>query len=77
MLWHGGRPALVQVSEAKDLKFVGTDAFEDFYQLQQLKKGGKLQRKTGGSLLLKEKIMREAEVRPAAPVHPPPSGPLL
>lgn len=52
----------MQVAEAKGLKFVGTDAFEDFYKLQQLKQGGKMQRKTGGSLLLKEKIMREAEV---------------
>lgn len=54
-----------QVAAAKDLKFVGTDAFEDFYELQQLKTGGKVQRNTGGSSLLKEKIMREAEVRSA------------
>ena len=54
--------AFNQVAEAKGLKFVGSDAFEDFYQLQQLKNGGKLQRNTGGSLLLKEKVMREAEV---------------
>ena len=57
----------VRVAEAKDLKFVGTDAFEDFYQLQQLKRGRLLQRKSGGgSLLLKEKIMREAEVLDAS-----------
>jgi len=56
----------VKVAEAKGLKFVGTDAFDDFYKLQQLKKGGKLRRKTGGSLLLKEKIMREATVLDAS-----------
>ena len=50
------------VAGERELKFVGTDAFEDFYKLQQLKKGGKLQRKTGGSRLLKEKILREAQV---------------
>jgi hypothetical protein len=60
------RALRAQVAEAKGLKFVGTDAFDDFYKLQQLKKGGKLRRKTGGSLLLKEKIMREATVRTTA-----------
>ena len=49
-------------AEELQLKFVGTDAFEEFYKLQTLKKGGKLVRKSGGSLLLKEKIMREATV---------------
>jgi len=56
----------IKVAAAKDLKFVGTDAFEDFYELQQLKTGGKVQRNTGGSSLLKEKIMREAEVLDAS-----------
>ena len=53
------------MAQSSNLKFVGTDAFEDFYQLQQVEKGSKLQRLPGGSLLLKEKIMREAEVRMA------------
>ena len=56
----------VKVAEEKGLKFVGTDAFDDFYELQQLKKGGKLQRNTGGSSLLKQRIMREAEVLDAS-----------
>jgi len=57
----------VNVCEGKDLKFVGTDAFEDFYKLQQLKQGGKLaKKKGGGSLLLKEKILREATVLDAS-----------
>lgn len=56
----------VNVAERLGLKFVGTDAFEEFYQLQTLKKSGKLARKSGGSLLLKEKIMREATVLDAS-----------
>ena len=56
----------VNAAEELGLKFVGTDAFEEFYKLQTLKKGGKLVRKSGGSLLLKEKIMREATVLDAS-----------
>jgi len=56
----------VKVAEAKGLKFVGSSDFEDFYQLQEVKKGGKLRRKKGGSLLLQQKILREAEVLDAS-----------
>jgi len=45
---------------------VGSDAFDDFYKLQTLKKTGKLAKKTGGSMLLKEKILREATVLDAS-----------
>ena len=31
-----------QVCQTMGLKFVGTDAFDDFYQLQQLKRDGKV-----------------------------------
>jgi len=56
----------VQVAEGLGLKFVGSDAFDDFYKLQTLKKTGKLAKKTGGSMLLKEKILREATVLDAS-----------
>ena len=56
----------VQVAEKLGLKFVGTDGFDDFYQLQQLKKGGRLRRKTAGALLLKEKLLREATLLDAS-----------
>lgn len=56
----------VNVAEGLGLKFVGSDAFDDFYKLQTLKKTGRLAKKTGGSLLLKEKILREATVLDAS-----------
>jgi len=56
----------VKVAEGLELKFVGSDAFDDFYKLQTLKKTGKLAKKTGGSMLLKEKILREATVLDAS-----------
>ncbi len=56
----------VKVAEGLGLKFVGSDAFEDFYKLQTLKKTGRLAKKTGGSMLLKEKILREATVLDAS-----------
>ena len=56
----------VKVATQRDLRFVGTDAFDDFYELQGLKTSGKTKRNTGGSLLLKEKILREAEVLDAS-----------
>ena len=56
----------VIAAEKLGLKFVGTDAFEDFYKLQTFKKDGALAFNTGGSTLLKEKIMREATVLDAS-----------
>lgn len=35
--------------------------FDDFYKLQEMKRGGKLRNNTAGATLLREKILREAE----------------
>ena len=48
------------------MRFVGTDGFDEFYQLQQLKKGGRLRKKSAGAALLKEKLLREATVLDAS-----------
>ena len=53
---------LVKVSAATELKFVGTEGFDDFYSLQDRKREGKLRKATAGAQLLKEKILREAVV---------------
>ena len=49
-----------KISSELNLPFVGTSDFEEFYELQQLKKQGKLLRKTGGSRLLRQKLIQEA-----------------
>ena len=56
----------VQTAEKPSLRFVGTDGFDEFYKLQQLKKGGRLRKKAAGALLLKEKLLREATVLDAS-----------
>ena len=53
---------LVRVSSALELKFVGTEGFDDFYSLQEQKREGKLRKATAGATLLREKVLREAEV---------------
>ena len=50
----------MQISEGWELPFVGSAAFEEFYDLQQQKTSGRMRRKTAGTLLLKEKLLREA-----------------
>eukprot|EP00966_Prymnesium_polylepis_P278011 6423789-Prymnesium_polylepis.1 len=56
----------VAAAEALQLRFVGTDGFDDFYKLQSLKAGGRLRKKAAGALLLKEKLLREATVLDAS-----------
>jgi xanthine phosphoribosyltransferase len=53
---------LVHVSDALDLKFVGSDAFDDFYAMQEELKNGQQRKKQAGALLLRQKILREATV---------------
>jgi len=50
----------VQISEEWELPFVGSAGFEEFYDLQQQRTAGKMRRKTAGTLLLREKLLREA-----------------
>ena len=52
----------ISVSQALELKFVGSDSFDDFYALQDELKNGKKRKMTAGGLLLKQKILREATV---------------
>ena len=58
----------VQVCQTLGLKFVGSaDGFEDFYELQEMKAGGKLRKKTAGGMLLKEKVSMCARRRRPSP----------
>lgn len=52
----------IQVSQSLDLKFVGSDSFEDFYAMQDELKSGQQRKRAAGALLLRQKLLRETTV---------------
>ena len=62
---HDAPPARTpppQLCEHYGLEFVGNAAFDEFYQMQTEAREGKKMKKSAGTTLLKERLLREATV---------------
>lgn len=51
-----------QVCETLGLEFVGNSAFDEFYEMQNSEKGKRRNKKTAGTTLLTERLLRDATV---------------